>query len=243
MSDDYLWDRCGPPDPAVAHFERWAGMFAVSRAPEAELAMQRRGSSSRQIAAFAICAAAAVLAWRWLGRDASNAAAFPGADTGDRPQPAVIARPTPPHVRLLLRSHPMGLPSTPPPPSAERPARARGAHGAKLRPRTAEATVIEPTLSAASQRQAVVYTRQVARCFRAAASAPTGAMLIMAAWVERDGSISEPTLVQHTFDDGAVGEAAGSCIAGVMRSWRLPASERRIRLQVPFVDEAKEQTP
>ncbi|MEM6991250.1 MAG: hypothetical protein AAF721_12150, partial [Myxococcota bacterium] len=54
FSDDpveYLWDGSGAPDPAVEHFERWAGQFGLAAAAGRS---RRSGPARRRRAGVAV---------------------------------------------------------------------------------------------------------------------------------------------------------------------------------------------
>ena len=83
MSDDYLWDKSGAPDPEIEQLERLLGNLRYRR-PDAGLPLPERAPVSSRInfrPAFAIAAAALFLmvaAGAWFALSQRNAARAPG---------------------------------------------------------------------------------------------------------------------------------------------------------------------
>jgi ferric-dicitrate binding protein FerR (iron transport regulator) len=72
MSDDYLWDRSGPPDPDVERLEKLLAPLAHD-APLDELRLRRRRKTPWIVLGVAIAAAAAVVVFVALPRDPAGA--------------------------------------------------------------------------------------------------------------------------------------------------------------------------
>ena len=240
MSDEYLWDKTGVPDPVVAHFERWAGEFGYLAPVDAPLepveipssggaVLESRPRSGFVLGALLGAAAALLLTWGFARGKPSPHPFVSGISVPTAPS---IERPSP----QIADELPMARPAPSPSPRSRASRRA-----AKPAPQKAQPAVSKP---GDLNDRVRVYARQVDRCFGAGAGwlAPH-AMIVMKFTVQTDGSVRDPRVVRHSITDPARATRIAGCIRKAVLQWRMPPSSAPVEIQYPFVNPQSERSP
>lgn len=79
MSEQYLWDRSGVPDPEVERIEQLLGQFKYVRRPHADVAPSRPSSARIALAPLAVAASIVLLLWSAWPRAGWNVETIAGA--------------------------------------------------------------------------------------------------------------------------------------------------------------------